>query len=1567
MNLSEVRYIFWDGSKNVDNSKIDPKITCKQYYLLPDPVVAAPVMPPKAEVGHRFAADATKAGVLAAAPSKEQRTILSNLVVPAIKVRIMAVDQWIVPATDLLAIKLRLRFVERIKSLLLIIRSCAGDASSAQAAAAPADDCKNVQTKKEPSKIVYREILKGDEIKRLPKGADADELKQNLSWKEKTDVKRTRVTAHEKIEMPRCLTHVTVEVWISSDEKAFDGWNGQQDPRDDAKFAPQNPLLPVHDQTLPPENPRELWRSLSENMWQPIWITQARSAWDSRIKRKKDKHADKAGKNQTLIGCSLIEEIMAGRTNIIVHDAEPKDRLWTDKVGNRKVGDGATTPQFRALIRRTLYEVCRYSALGMALLETVAKVGTKKVNIYPVLNFYEHIGGSGVNAAKGFPDDYAYSKKVNDAVELLSSPPNLNAFLKKTTGFTNTEQSIKDDIDKLVKEPVISDYVNEVKRVDPQLPLTAAAVRVPATGAAKLTGAKPIGVPTPPLGGGPPPPPGGGPPPPPGGGPPPAPGGGPPPPPGGGPPPPPGGGPPPPPGGGPPPPPGGGPPDALAGGPPAPPAGNSSGGQGVKPAQTASQEIEVPKLAIKFAVKRHFLKEIGAANPIKTGAAAEPEMTGAAQQEAFGCDSNYYFNLGYLAQNFRDGEYDCRYHRDEKTEDFQFGGKTLNFTYVSWGYHEDPPVPPNTKKVLTYHKIETPLFVAFLHEMVHARRFQTGMSGEYDEFPTTTSGTDPRLHPDSMCHPFYEKYKGTTDTHWNASRDAERKSKSTRDPDLKLKALRANLENLKPAKSEIDPKATEMKSLSASVMSLADSAGSADLKDRAKQISEAADQAKAKLDADIKGTDAALASDTARIDADLASSNTAADAKLTDEIARIDKELAETNDFIETDAVPNGEKANARADAAEGTEKAKDAAKLENEQAKKTANEEADRLKAEAQAKAEESKENSGAAWIAVTKSGADELREIMTAISGAINAEKERTTAEKDKADSDTALSQLLGRYGGWNREEYDTVEGAGVTIELNEKQAEKIEKIAGLKIDKGGGKTTVLVNENAFRTELCLPFRRRYTDGAFAKKVEMTSEEKTKADRRRYIKLNDQTNRATTPVAIPPTPTVLEANLREAETQTDRLLNLLGVGKKAPFMEREQTYFLLQPEYFGLAYQFKAILNDAKGSESTEWVTKFLESINELKQAAEPDLRSKVEEIIDVRVTPRIKTLLLLRLLFGRSAAELQKIYRQCTDLGQIYESNKKVDATAGYYPTSVKEIYLNDALGDTVEPSTVPELQRSMAAFLCTAYAREKVESVILHTLIHEPMHLLSKNGSGFHTWKTKEGQWKNERLNAQEIRSVLDEGTTEMFTRIVAYWVNEAMSQQVVQITPFAGFNSYEYPCHVVCQIVRDIGVPNNKGLKAVAKGYFLGDWVEFDAAVAARPKAYWESIGKITISNENVGKPDNFKGVRALRDNFNIGLVDIDELIEGTRAGTYKDPVCHKHDIAGGRGVPGPTASIVSPPALGPCCKPLTKPAFPPKTQEPLPFKCPNCDEKIEIPGEDVLKTKLETSQTNAAL
>ena len=111
---------------------------------------------------------------------------------------------------------------------------------------------------------------------------------------------------------------------------------------------------------------------------------------------------------------------MAGRTNIIVHDAEPKDRLWTDKVGNRKVGDGATTPQFRALIRRTLYEVCRYSALGMALLETVAKVGTKKVNIYPVLNFYEHIGGSGVNAAKGFPDDYAYSKKVNDAVELLS-------------------------------------------------------------------------------------------------------------------------------------------------------------------------------------------------------------------------------------------------------------------------------------------------------------------------------------------------------------------------------------------------------------------------------------------------------------------------------------------------------------------------------------------------------------------------------------------------------------------------------------------------------------------------------------------------------------------------------------------------------------------------------------------------------------------------------------------------------------------------------------------------------------------------------------------------------------------------------------------------------------------------------------------------------------------------------------------------------------------------------------------------------------------------------------------
>jgi hypothetical protein len=1692
MNLSEVRYIFWDGSKNVEDNKIDSNITCKQYYLLADPIVAPAVLPPKAEVGHRFAADATKAGVLGTLPPKEQRTILSNLVIPAIKVRIMAVDQWIVPATDLLAIKLRLRFVDRIRSLLLIIRSCAGDPSSEQAAGAPADDCKNIQ-KKEPSKIIYREILKGDEVKRLPKGADADKIKENLSWREKTDVKKTRVTAHEKIDVPRCLTHVTVEVWISSDEKAFDDWAGQDDPRQDRMEAPENPLLPVHDQTQPPKNPLELWKSLSEANWKPEWINSARSAWDGRIKHKKDKHADKAGKNQTLIGCSLIEEIMAGGTNIKIFDREPSDRLWADKgQGHRKVGDSIGFPEFRSLIRRTMYEVCRYSALGMVLLETVAKKGDKKVCIYPSQNFYPHIGGAGINKPDGFPDDYEYMRKVTALTERLldTKPETVDALidLENTENFPLSEVDT-DAKDLISKEPVISDYLKKAKAYNDDVK-TRGAAKTPVSGArsaarpggvaafkapaAKPPGAGPTMPPIPGAGPTPPPAPVGGPMPPP------APGGGP------------------------------MPPPAPVGGPTAPPSGPAApvlGGAAAAPAVPVPKPT-VPIPAIKYAVKRYFLRKIGAVEPAK------------------GCDSNFYFNLRYITQNFRDNEYACRYHRDEGDKDYTFGTESRKIKLVKMGEGDGPSAAspdsekkaaataPDTKKdapgkasTETEKKkdlgvfIETPLFLAFLHEMIHARRFQTGLSGEHDEYPEAVPGSgESTFHPDSMAHAMYldhaaarEKIEGKKPDVVASDKDAAKKA----------------LVDYAPIVEDVQPDTGDLDDLKRSHKNAHD------------KINAAATQLK------IPEIPPKLSANLAQIDDSFKSIG--------------EKDQALTEAAATAASAGPAEKAKAESDKA--------AAELEVSKAQASAR--------------------------ALLKTGFQLLKDASETCKSKVASIDAANASIKEEVGQ-LPFTNFLERYGKFNREEFDTIEGSGVSIELSPDQEKRLKEVNGIDIKKGGGAPSVTVTENALRKELCLPFRRRYEDNPMSSVVKMTGDEISAAKKRRYIKPGKE-ERETAPEAPPETPFVLEDYLVNANREINRLLTALLAGKKAPLMIRDKSFMVPQPAHFIVAYQFKSIVNSATSDESIGWAPKFIREVQQL-----PKLKPMIDGIPGA--SDRLKAMKVLQGLYNFAEPELLS-YCQKGSLAEVYSKAKDYDAFAGYRMDIPEDKLTEDLGGDRNDPST--SLNDYLAAYLSAGYANKNQHNV-LHSLIHEPTHLLSYKCSGFDIWdysyaggtavdlfdvrvdklksldsdvaiksmrdlfgalpkpkaKPPEGHpyditvplevWKDHPLskalgdlvaeqgklgeadklaeqvnsteqarlvdqakldangeaakqarlandNAKELQlkeeeqklkekiqqfsdreqqlkekirlareqepqlqiavqklkdkvveegarfrnkvvfknvpsatsdlliaelktnpvvevvsktqkhkffevqmirvttaeaiySVLNEGATEMFTRIVSYRLNEQAKEQAVQVTTFAGFYSYEYPHHIVCQIVRDLKSKGKNGLALVADAYFKGEWGNLNSALlelspdaGADPlpfdgrysMGFWEAVSKVGISNDQARDVSTISAaIEALRDTYKVDFLMVGELIEAIRAKDdpnpsrrYHDPVCCKYSIESGTYTPDPLA----PETPCPGCHPKIAPAVPPKNPQPLPFKCPNCEEKVEVPGDKVLK------------
>ena len=384
MNNSETRFLFWDGSTNVADSdgSIDGAISCKGLYLLDTaPAADRPVLPANARV--------LTASEKAQRDREVKTFVESGIVVPAPKVSIKRVDPGFTPLEQLLAIELRLRFVPRIRQLMLLVTNRAG-------------------------KLVYLERLSGSEVARLP----LTDISVDGNGAKKPDWKNS-VRKRADAGMPG--DRFTMSIWIAERAGVFDQCSRDSLPPKETE-AEMVRLGKIDvwareisdDQAhawVPPEraedsNPRiELFTPKAESLddfrktmfykhWQAVftdWPAERLQLWRDRTIRKMRKHADAMGKNMT-VASTLIEDILASRTKLKFHDAEPAGETTVYK-GTTKVGTGKTFPEFLPLIREALYDICACSAIGMALLDAVAS-GPHSVDVYPVGDLFDSLGGT---------------------------------------------------------------------------------------------------------------------------------------------------------------------------------------------------------------------------------------------------------------------------------------------------------------------------------------------------------------------------------------------------------------------------------------------------------------------------------------------------------------------------------------------------------------------------------------------------------------------------------------------------------------------------------------------------------------------------------------------------------------------------------------------------------------------------------------------------------------------------------------------------------------------------------------------------------------------------------------------------------------------------------------------------------------------------------------------------------------------------------------------------------------------------------------------------------------------
>ena len=350
-------------------------------------------------------------------------------------------------------------------------------------------------------------------------------------------------------------------------------------------------------------------------------------------------------------------------------------------------------------------------------------------------------------------------------------------------------------------------------------------------------------------------------------------------------------------------------------------------------------------------------------------------------------------------------------------------------------------------------------------------------------------------------------------------------------------------------------------------------------------------------------------------------------------------------------------------------------------------------------------------------------------------------------------------------------------------------------------------------------------------------------------------------------------------------------------------------------------------------------------------------------------------LQKAFWLSDNDLSQILGNYPKVEEARTADAGVDCFAGYN-MDPQIAPVDNNLGHEPNPAS------RAAAFMHVRWANEPIENV-RHALVHEPMHMFSAGGTGFNDWQIDAGVngaaikqlmenipggTSKERLI--NLKSVLDEGATEMFARIVCYRVNDAENDRILVINRLEGLPYYEWPVHLVCQIVRDLKQLKGNdvvGFQIMAKAFYDGKWdalndafFELKGKSAKYNKRYspefWQYASDLVIGNEPFKKRDSVpsNAVEKFRTEFGIYMLHGDEVKSALDDGSYRDPVCFKY-------YPGPDyrpEPVISD-KMKVCCEKKVNKAETKGQQDNKPVKkisvCINCKQRINVPVKTIMK------------
>jgi len=526
-----------------------------------------------------------------------------------------------------------------------------------------------------------------------------------------------------------------------------------------------------------------------------------------------------------------------------------------------------------------------------------------------------------------------------------------------------------------------------------------------------------------------------------------------------------------------------------------------------------------------------------------------------------------------------------------------------------------------------------------------------------------------------------------------------------------------------------------------------------------------------------------------------------------------------------------------------------------------------------------------------------------------------------------------LLLRYDTFNLEEYDTIEGTGAPVTLDDETFAALVKEGVL---KASDPKTVRVTENFARQELGLVPRLKYEPGLT--KVPASAAipfPDARLPRRKFVK----------PRRSPPTPQPLTTtDFAAIRAEADTLLQQLGLTPRAVVMQAQVNYFKLADPQFGWAYAYGETFSDAA---SRDTIAKTLYGEVYRRRVSGTPLATTlgvtdpaiVAALADfdtdaAETDPDRKAAMtrkLLRALIQSKAATDVSLMMRIPQLQDMSNANSYSAGIQAYAKLKIIENPDLDNINDRA--FFVPDVLTDDPRHLC-------------HMLIHEPMHMHAFRNKGFTAWNFGASAFVDAD-DAFGLRATFNEGMTETLARIIAYRLNCKARDIVSTPELFGGLPSYEYPTQLVCQVARDIDAAKGpgQGLKILAAAYFDGTWDPLNQALASLPrprytKDFYTHVSRIQHQGALYFPPRRdargCEAVQKLKSDFGLTWDLPDEMKRKVAAGTYQDPVKH----------PAPLVAGID-------CRIVPKPVVVPKAN--LETECYCCGSSFEIPATDVRK------------